>query len=46
MSSHGPVPDLTANFVPELFQVPTLSEVGTEVETQVGPQIGMSEIPY
>jgi hypothetical protein len=37
MSSRGPVPDLTSNFVPELFQVPTSSEVG--------PQIGMSETP-
>jgi hypothetical protein len=45
MLSRGPVPDLTSNFVPELFQVLTLSEVGTEVETQVGPQIAMSETP-
>jgi hypothetical protein len=42
MSSRGPVPDLTSNFVPELFQVPTSSKVGT----QVGPQIGMSAAPY
>jgi hypothetical protein len=41
MSSRGPVPSLISNFVPELFQVPTSSEIGAEA----GPQIRMSETP-
>jgi hypothetical protein len=46
VSSRGPMPDLTSNFVPKLFQVPISSKVGSEVGTQVGPQIGMPETPY
>jgi hypothetical protein len=37
MPNRGPVSDLTSNFILELFQVLTSSQVRAEVGTQVGP---------